>query len=105
MAKDQKIQYVSVDVTDAKAAQQATEQAELLAGRPIDYVFTCAGASKPGLFLEQDVADFEQGMKLNYFGTLYTLKVRVLTRESMYRSKAHFASLSCWPILHVEHCK
>lgn len=33
------------------------------------------GACKPGLFIEQDISEFESGMQLNYYGTLYTVHV------------------------------
>lgn len=33
------------------------------------------GSAKPGFFLEQSLEDFEDGMRLNYLGTLYTVKI------------------------------
>ena len=47
-----------------------------------DYVFTCAGAAKPGKFIEQPTKDFEDGMQLNYFGTLYVLKAAAKRMKS-----------------------
>ena len=95
--KDQGITYVTCDVTDYKQSVHAMDEAERKLGRPIDYVFTCAGwssskirpyvsdlykppslalgASKPGFFLDQSIQEYELGMQLNYFGTLYTIKV------------------------------
>jgi 3-dehydrosphinganine reductase len=35
-----------------------------------DMVFCCAGASDPGFFLEQDHSAFEEGIKLNYLGSV-----------------------------------
>ncbi|OLY81069.1 hypothetical protein AYI68_g4829 [Smittium mucronatum] len=42
-------------------------------GKVPEYVFTCAGTSYPGLFVEQDIQIFETSMQLNYFGSLYTV--------------------------------
>lgn len=66
--------FGDVDVTDADSSEAAYVQADGSALGPISYVFTCAGSSKPGFFIEQPVRDFEDGIKLNYLGTLYTLK-------------------------------
>ena len=41
-------------------------------------LFTCAGTSIPGMFIETDVEIFEKEMNLNYFGTLYIVKVSVV---------------------------
>lgn len=42
----------------------------------VSAVFCCAGGAKPGYFLEQNEADFQQGMKLDYWTALATAHVR-----------------------------
>lgn len=45
--------------------------------KPPDWLFTCAGQAKPGMFVEQKVEDFRQGMDLNYMGTVNAVKAWV----------------------------
>lgn len=68
----------SVNCTDQKSSEEALEKAKKVTGLVPEFVFTCAGVSKPGFFLEQDIQDFKNGMDLNYFGTLNTIKVNYL---------------------------
>lgn len=68
----QRISHIVCDVTDARTVQKAIGQAELLG--PIDFLVCAAGAAHPGYFLDQDVELFEQSMRLNYLGTVYTAK-------------------------------
>lgn len=42
-----------------------------------DIIMTCAGVAIPKLFIEAPIEDFEKQMQLNYFGTLYTVHVRI----------------------------
>lgn len=42
------------------------------------YQLRLSGQSMPGMFLDQDVREFQSGMNLNYFGTLYTCKVIIV---------------------------
>ena len=63
-------------MTDATASERAFECANASSAMgPVDWVFTCAGAAIPGLFCDQATEDFEKGITLNYFGTLYSIKV------------------------------
>lgn len=41
---------------------------------PPDVVVTCAGAAKPGEFLDCPNSDFQSQINLNYLGTVFTLK-------------------------------
>lgn len=70
------INVVSVDVTNSDkviaAFKQCEEEFGILA---FDVVFACAGASKPGFFLQTPSEDFESSMRLNYYGVVYTLQV------------------------------
>ncbi|RIA89487.1 oxidoreductase [Glomus cerebriforme] len=65
---------ISADVTSYEDSVRALNDAcEIHNGRAPDFIFACAGACKPGLFVEQDILEFEDGMQLNYYGTLYTV--------------------------------
>lgn len=73
------INVVSVDVTNPKNVIAAFERCQGEFGiEAFDVVFACAGASKPGFFLQTPSEDFESSMRLNYFGTVYTLQVNNL---------------------------
>lgn len=73
----QKINAISVDVTDYIALSSALAQAERQAGCIVPcYIFANAGQSKPGLFVEQDIDELVEGMDLNYKGALNTVHVR-----------------------------
>jgi NAD(P)-dependent dehydrogenase (short-subunit alcohol dehydrogenase family) len=67
-------------VTDKTQVANALELACNQLGTP-KYLFTCAGISIPGMFLETPLEIFESEMQLNYFGTLYILKVNNEKRE------------------------
>ncbi|PVU87634.1 hypothetical protein BB561_006245 [Smittium simulii] len=71
--ESQKVVFVSVDCTDKQKVKEAIEISIQKTGQIPEYVFTCAGASYPGLFVEQDVEVHEKNMNLNYFGSLYTI--------------------------------
>ncbi|CAB4445907.1 unnamed protein product [Rhizophagus irregularis] len=75
---------ISADVTNYEDSVRALNEAcDLHNGRAPDFIFCCAGACKPGLFIEQDISEFESGMQLNYHGTLYTVHegVKRMTRQ------------------------
>ena len=70
------IAYLSADVSNFEGAQKALEIAsghdEGKVARVPDVVFCCAGASKPGYFLEQDESHFAEGIKTIYMTALST---------------------------------
>lgn len=68
-----KVQALSADTASAEELHRAFETAEKVAG-PVDILFCNAGLSKPGLFIEQPIEDFERTMQVNYVGTLRTIK-------------------------------
>ncbi|KAJ3052168.1 3-dehydrosphinganine reductase, partial [Quaeritorhiza haematococci] len=72
--KDQKFCYVSADLTSSQNAKHALQDAVEKIGMVPEYVFTCAGLAQLGLFLEQDIGEFDSQMRTNYFTALYTLK-------------------------------
>ncbi|CAG8543840.1 13007_t:CDS:10 [Ambispora gerdemannii] len=72
--ESQIVNAISADVTiHAEAVRALDEAATKHGGKVPDFIFNCAGASIPGIFIDQPIAEFEAGMKLNYFGTLYTV--------------------------------
>ncbi|KAG0325192.1 3-dehydrosphinganine reductase [Dissophora globulifera] len=71
---EQKFKWISADVTDREQAMRALDEASKpFGGKVPDIIMTCAGTAIPKLFVEAPVEDFEAQMKLNYFGTLYTV--------------------------------
>lgn len=69
--KQNLVSYAVCDVTNYDQLKSSLASINLVP----DILFCCAGMSKPGNFLQQPLSDFEQCMKLNYFGTLYSIKV------------------------------
>ncbi|PWN32343.1 NAD(P)-binding protein [Meira miltonrushii] len=72
----QKVAYVAADVSTFEGARKALElasgQDQGKVARVPDVVFCCAGASKPGYFLEQDESHFTEGIKTIYMTALST---------------------------------
>ncbi|KAI0034443.1 oxidoreductase [Vararia minispora EC-137] len=57
----------------ARAAYDAACAAH--GGKPADAVFLCAGASKPGFWVEADEDDIKQGMDMTYWVSAWTARV------------------------------
>lgn len=84
----QKIAYTIADVSTFEGARQAIETSMNITssssssshsvGRIPDTIFCCAGASKPGFFIEQTEEDFQSGFKTIYMTALSTSHVSVL---------------------------
>ncbi|KAJ3222833.1 3-dehydrosphinganine reductase [Clydaea vesicula] len=74
ISEKQKVNYVVGDVSSNESAINALKEATRLVGRCPEYVFTIAGSSIPGYLLNLDVKQYETQMKLNYLGTVYTIK-------------------------------
>jgi len=70
---DQKIFRLSIDVTNFQAVQKAFKKIEEKIGIP-DILINSAGATRPGLFTELELEQFQSLMEINYFGTLYPIK-------------------------------
>lgn len=64
------------DVTDAGRIDSAIKQSIQVNGTPLLLV-TSAGAVKPGYFTQLTLDDFEQMNRVNYLGTVYTVKSTV----------------------------
>jgi NAD(P)-dependent dehydrogenase (short-subunit alcohol dehydrogenase family) len=83
LTKEQKFSYVVCDVTDYTSSCDALKKAADEVGQVPDCVFTIAGmkhvlklvgSSVPGYMKDTDVKAYESQIKLNYLGTLYTVK-------------------------------
>ena len=81
------VEIVSASVTDTKWSQ------EYFQANSFDYVFACAGISKPGFFIEQSIDEFKECMELNYFGTVNVLREasRAMIRDGI---KGHLVIIS-----------
>lgn len=64
------------DVTDPAALEQAVLLLTTQFG-PVDVLIANAGAAVPGHFEDLDASVFEDQMRLNYFGTLHTIRAVV----------------------------
>ena len=78
----QQVGFQVLDVTDQRSVNEGVAEAAARYGAPA-FLVTCAGASRPGYFLEQDSEVFESSMRLNYMGTVHAIKaVASLMREN-----------------------
>ena len=66
----------AADVGDAVQLGAAVDAAVARHG-PCELLITSAGIARPGHFLELDPAQFEQQMRVNYFGTLHAIRAVV----------------------------
>ncbi|KAJ2715270.1 3-dehydrosphinganine reductase [Coemansia spiralis] len=71
--KQQQFEFVAGDVSTSKGATAAIEEAVVKQKRPIKHVFAVAGASNPGVYLEQSKDLIQKTMELNYLGTAFTV--------------------------------
>jgi len=74
VSSNQKIEYVSSDLSSNSGCQAAVQQAKEKIGSTPDYAFMCAGGSTPKLFLDHKPEDFEWFMKLNYLSAAWTAR-------------------------------
>ncbi|RKP09499.1 hypothetical protein THASP1DRAFT_5903, partial [Thamnocephalis sphaerospora] len=73
---DQRVQWISADISVAEQAVAAIRRAKAdFDGMTPELIFTCAGISYPRYFVTQELAEFDAGMQVNYMGTLYTAHV------------------------------
>lgn len=77
MNENQKVIYISADVTNQKDVVRAFDEAKVKMGRNPDFVCACAGASYPKFFLDHTMEDFEKLTTLNYLGQAYVAHVSV----------------------------
>lgn len=73
-----KIQALSADTASIDDLAKAFSDAADAAG-PIEVLVCNAGLSIPGLFVEQQISDFEKQMEVNYMGTVRTIKCALPT--------------------------
>ncbi len=87
-----KCNYISADLSTFAGASKAFEKHAATHGAPPDTVFCCAGGAKPGYFLDQDEADFQLGMKTDYWTALATAHVREASRHDSWMLSCACAS-------------
>ena len=66
----------AADVADRFALEKAIGDAVAVHG-PCDVLITSAGIVMPGYFEQLDIEHFEREMQVNYFGTLYAMRIVV----------------------------
>ena len=79
------------DVGDRPALEAAVEAFTTMHG-PIDLLVTCAGVVLPGYFHELPDDEFERDMKVNYLGTVHT--IRAVVPGMMERRQGSIACIS-----------
>lgn len=67
LGSDPRVKLVSCDVTDLTSVKSLFDALD----GTVDILFSCAGASIPGFFLEQNPNELAEGMQLNYLGSVY----------------------------------
>ncbi|HVO44519.1 MAG TPA: SDR family oxidoreductase [Aggregatilineales bacterium] len=88
---DQKVVALSADVSDRGQVEAAIQSAIAQVGAP-DLLFTYAGLSHPGYFMDIPIDVFEKLMAVNYLGTLYA--VRAVTPSMQQRRRGHIVLMS-----------
>eukprot|EP01028_Stygiella_incarcerata_P005434 TRINITY_DN2297_c0_g1_i1.p1 TRINITY_DN2297_c0_g1~~TRINITY_DN2297_c0_g1_i1.p1 ORF type:complete len:358 (-),score=93.45 TRINITY_DN2297_c0_g1_i1:124-1197(-) len=68
----QKFQFLSMDVKNDTQVKNILGGYVKKNGVP-DYLYTCAGLSVPGFFVEQSIEQHHETMSLDYFGTLHVV--------------------------------
>jgi 3-dehydrosphinganine reductase len=74
--EDQIFETISCDITDYQDLSQKLEDWTSASGIP-DLLINSAGVTYPGYFQELTVDTFQWLMDVNYFGTLYVLKILI----------------------------
>lgn len=85
------VAIIAADVGDPVAAHAAVAAAIARFGAP-EIVVTSAGIAHPGYFEALDDAIFETTMRINYFGTLYTLRAALPAMRSRRRGRVVLVS-------------
>lgn len=100
-ATNPQVQYISADVSDLVKLQSSLQSACAKFGTSfIDVLVTSAGASRPGRFDDVPVSEFERLMRVNYLGTVYSIKAALPLMRSkggrilMVGSMAGFSGIS-----------
>lgn len=63
------------DVSDRAGLTRAIAELEKEQGQPCDILITSAGLARPGHFLELSDEVFREMIEVDYFGTLYALRL------------------------------
>jgi len=74
LSPDQKVLALQADISDAKQVKSAVQLSAAENNHHVDILVTSAGISNPRYF--EDITDeqFEQCMKINYLGTVYSVR-------------------------------
>lgn len=67
------VHIVGADVGDRQSASAAIASCVERHG-PCDVLVTCAGIAEPGYFMDLPDAELERHMRVNYFGTLWSIR-------------------------------
>lgn len=67
------VRTYSADISDPEQVRDCIARIEEQTGR-VDYLFNIAGYVQPGYVQELEIAQFQQMMAVNYFGTVYMTK-------------------------------
>ncbi len=70
---DQHVYTISVDVSQLEEVHKAIQQIMSVSGPP-DLLVNSAGVAHPGYVQKLDIHIFDWMMRVNYFGTVYTIK-------------------------------
>ncbi|KAK6911048.1 hypothetical protein L486_05301 [Kwoniella mangroviensis CBS 10435] len=74
------IQFLSADLTDAKSSQEALVKAsEPFDGKCPDYLYLCAGFSRPKYMMDSSLEEFKAGFDGVYWVSAYTAQAAVKT--------------------------
>jgi len=87
----QKCGIVPADVSDSKQAAQLVDIVTHSVGAP-DVLFNSAGITQPGYVQELPLSIFEQLMRVNYFGTVYT--TAAVLPAMLKRGSGHIINIS-----------
>ncbi|MEO1210847.1 MAG: SDR family oxidoreductase [Cyanobacteria bacterium J06638_20] len=88
---EQRIEIVSVDVSDRPQLEVAIAGAIATLGTP-SLLVTSAGIAHPGYFSDLPIDIFERTMAVNYFGTLYA--IRAVLPAMLAAGRGHLALVS-----------
>lgn len=84
VTSEQKILIFTADVANQEEITTAIQKAIAELGTP-ELVITSAGMAYPGYFSEIPLEIFEQTMAVNYFGSLYAIRVALLAMKQQQR--------------------
>lgn len=85
--KDDRIQVLQLDVTDAQACMKASESLA-----DVDVLINCAGTSLPGVLETLSIHDIDHTIQLNLLGSIYLTRALLPHMKAMRKGKIIFVS-------------